>query len=76
MPRCLVCGRFFHNGQGIVVSVRGGRLYFHSSRCAARFLRRLLEEHPEDCIVSAVRSLEEDYLKALKEAEERSKKRI
>ena len=76
MPRCMVCGRFFHEGQGIVLKVRGGVLEFHSSRCAARFFRRLVEEYPEDCIVSAIRRLADEYSMALREAGERVKKRI
>lgn len=66
MRTCLVCGRRFHEGQGVVVKVRGGVLEFHSSRCASRFLRRLLEEYGgEDCMVRAVRALEEEYRRAV-----------
>ena len=76
MPRCIVCGRFFHEGQGIVIRVRGGVLEFHSSRCAAKFFRRLVEENPEDCIVSTIRRLADEYNVVLREAGERVKKRI
>ncbi|MEN2999163.1 MAG: hypothetical protein ABDH61_01090 [Acidilobaceae archaeon] len=37
--RCIVCGRLFPEGQGIVLSRGNATLKFHSSRCAAKFLR-------------------------------------
>lgn len=52
MPECIVCGRFFHEGQGIVIKMPGGVLEFHSSRCAQKFLRRLIDEAETDCVSS------------------------
>jgi len=74
--RCLVCGRYFHEGQGIVLNYYGYTLEFHSSRCAARFLRRLLEELDPSCGRSAVARLVDEYRRALKVMDERSAKRI
>ena len=41
--KCIVCGRKFHQGQGIVIEYGKYRLAFHSSRCASKFLKLLLE---------------------------------
>ncbi len=74
--RCLVCGRYFHEGQGIVLNYYGYTLEFHSSRCAAKFLRRLLEELDPSCGRSAVARLVDEYRRVLREIDERSAKRI
>jgi large subunit ribosomal protein L24e len=63
---CSVCGRKFPVGQGIVLSKSGFTLYFHSSKCASKFLKLLLERMDENCARTAIREvLEElDKLKA------------
>jgi len=44
MYECLVCGRRFPEGQGIVLNIGGKRLYFHSKRCAYKFFRSLIDK--------------------------------
>ncbi|MCE4615061.1 MAG: hypothetical protein F7B60_06005 [Desulfurococcales archaeon] len=65
---CNVCGRKFPIGQGIVLNKSGFTLYFHSNRCASKFLRLLLERLDEDCARSAINEVldELDKLKASK----------
>ena len=47
---CIVCGRKFPEGQGIVINYGRYKLMFHSSRCASKFLRLLLERVPEETL--------------------------
>lgn len=42
--KCIVCGRVFHDGQGIAVKVSDTLLYFHNKRCAIRFFKAFVEE--------------------------------
>ncbi len=46
--RCVVCGRAFPDGQGIVLRSGEVTLSFHSSKCASKFLKILLERLPSD----------------------------
>jgi len=65
--RCLVCGRPFPEGQGIVV--KRGKIYlsFHSSRCAAKFLRMLVMDSEEiGCLEGLISRLVEELERALK----------
>jgi hypothetical protein len=73
--RCCVCGRVFPKGQGIVVALSGGVLAFHSSKCAARFLRLLLDSGSKEVMSSALR-LARELESKLVEAQERRAKKI
>ncbi|MCE4617174.1 MAG: hypothetical protein F7C32_01120 [Desulfurococcales archaeon] len=64
---CSVCGRKFPVGQGIVVSKAGITLYFHSNRCASKFLRLFLERMGEEEARRVLRELLEELSKALEE---------
>ncbi|MEB3825143.1 MAG: hypothetical protein LRS47_00560 [Desulfurococcales archaeon] len=63
---CSVCGRKFPRGQGIVVSKSGFTLYFHSSKCASKFLRLLLERLDEECAGRSIREVLEELEEARK----------
>lgn len=70
MPKCIVCGRSFPDGQGIVLSRRDLYLSFHSSRCASRFLRRLIMDSEDiDCLEKQVNTI----LKEFEEIQEKKK---
>lgn len=62
---CIVCGRKFPEGQGIVLSRGGVTLHFHSSRCAAKFLRRLIENSSDSCIAESLKETLEAFTRAL-----------
>lgn len=62
---CTVCGRKFPEGQGIIISKGGIILYFHSNRCASKFLRRLLENTDESCISKPLKETAEEFMKAI-----------
>lgn len=46
--KCIVCGRVFPGGQGVVLRSGEVILSFHSSKCASKFLKILLEKLPPD----------------------------
>ncbi len=64
---CIVCGRRFPEGQGIVISRAGITLHFHSSRCAAKFLRLLIERMDEGEAKRVLKELKEELRKNLEE---------
>jgi hypothetical protein len=60
--KCIVCGRPFYEGQGVVLVIAGRRLEFHSKKCALRFLTSLLERMDTEALkraVSAVKLIQE-----------------
>ncbi|MEM2234834.1 MAG: hypothetical protein QW224_03765 [Desulfurococcaceae archaeon] len=46
--KCVVCGRVFPEGQGVVLRSGEIILSFHSNKCASKFLKILLEKLPSD----------------------------
>lgn len=71
---CLVCGRAFHEGQGVRLSLAGKEVVFHSKSCALRFLRSLIlyldQKELEKARDMALREFEEK----VKELREKRKK--
>ncbi len=74
--KCIVCGRVFPEGQGIVIKYGNLILSFHSSRCAAKFLKRLLENTPYEDIGRYVKDVYEEFIEQLKKIEEIKSKKI
>lgn len=74
--RCVVCGRPFPEGQGIVIRRGDLVLAFHSSRCASKFLRLLMERADAKCLEGPAREVLRDLEQAEKARSERSKKVI
>ncbi|MCS7099381.1 MAG: hypothetical protein RMH84_01240 [Sulfolobales archaeon] len=52
---CVVCGRVFPRGQGIVIRVEDRELAFHSSKCAARFYKMLIDRGSKEVISESIR---------------------
>ncbi|MGC9209651.1 MAG: hypothetical protein ACP5FT_00015 [Acidilobus sp.] len=73
---CVVCGRPFYEGQGIVIRRGQLELAFHSSRCAAKFLRLLVERAEADCVTDASRQVAKELDEALRKTREARKKVI
>ncbi len=73
---CIVCGKKFPEGQGIVIVKSGLTLYFHSNKCASKFLRRLLEHAEDSCIREALSETIDSFKKALEAMKERKRKVI
>lgn len=62
MPKCIVCGRAFPEGQGIILSRGEVYLSFHSSKCAAKFLRRLIMDFVDyECIEKQTNLLAKEF---------------
>uniref|UniRef100_A0A7J3ZML6 TRASH domain-containing protein n=1 Tax=Fervidicoccus fontis TaxID=683846 RepID=A0A7J3ZML6_9CREN len=60
--RCVVCGKTFPEGQGIVIEHSRLVLEFHSKRCLARFFRRLFQDAPDiSCIEKTIKDILEEF---------------
>ncbi len=70
--KCLVCGRSFPEGQGIVIVKDNIVLEFHSSRCVAKFFKRMIEDSPDiSCLRDTIRELVEEYKEKVSKASEK-----
>ncbi len=65
--KCIVCGRKFPEGQGIIISYSKVDLCFHSKKCAVKFLRKLLDKSLEEPKATRL------VLEVAKEFEEKTK---
>ncbi len=74
--RCMMCGRVFSEGQGIVINYGGKILAFHSSRCASKFLRLMLDRVPEDVLGKYINRLMEELEETLGSIEKLRSKKI
>lgn len=76
MYECVVCGRKFPHGQGIVIHKSGVTLYFHSKACAAIFFKLFIERVDESCTKGVLREILEELNEALKKRRESVRKVI
>ncbi len=74
--RCIVCGRVFPKGQGIVVNYGKILLTFHSSKCASKFFRELLNITPYEELGKYVKELYDEYIEKLEVLEKKRSKKI
>jgi len=58
---CIVCGRKFPKGQGIVLVIDGKVYPFHSKACALKFLRRFLEEVDKSLVINIFDKLSKEF---------------
>ncbi|MEB2836761.1 MAG: hypothetical protein GSR80_000712 [Desulfurococcales archaeon] len=73
---CIVCGRKFPEGQGIIIEKAGIVLHFHSRRCATKFLKLLLERLDDNTARKVLKELVNELEEARRAREERAKKII
>ena len=66
---CIVCGRVFPEGQGIIIRRAGVELTFHSKSCLAKFFKLFVERLEE-------REFRKAAIDVVKEFEELRKTRI
>ena len=81
MPRsrkykCIICGRIFPEGQGIVIKYGKTLLTFHSNRCASKFLRLVLERVPPEELEKYIKRIINEQEEKLRSLEEIKKKKI
>ncbi|MEM0491125.1 MAG: hypothetical protein QXR02_05170 [Acidilobaceae archaeon] len=62
--KCIVCGRVFPEGQGVIVSRGGLTLTFHSGRCAYKFFKLWFERVDLQCLAIA-RDIMREYEKII-----------
>ncbi len=74
--KCITCGRRFPEGQGVMISRGSLTLTFHSSRCAYKFFKLLLERVDERCFMDTARDLISELEKSLELRKTRVVKRI
>ncbi|MEM3926001.1 MAG: hypothetical protein QXU13_00195 [Desulfurococcaceae archaeon] len=74
--RCIVCGRNFPEGQGIVLKIAEISLEFHSSRCFSKFAKNLFERVPPDDIKDYLKRLIEEYNELLEQRKKAKAKKI
>ncbi|RLG81618.1 MAG: hypothetical protein DRO13_00720 [Thermoprotei archaeon] len=74
--RCIVCGRVFPQGQGIIIKYQDMLLSFHSSKCASKFLRILLETTPYSDLGKHIKRIHEDLVEQLKMLDKKRAKKI
>jgi len=60
---CPICGRVFHEGQGVTIDFAGRPLIFHSKTCALKFIRLMITYIEPTTLRKAV----DDTLKELNE---------
>ncbi len=74
---CITCGRKFPKGQGVVIELGKTVLTFHSTRCATKFFKLLIERvENKDIIERTARQLIRELSEQRKKIEEVKKKKI
>ena len=73
---CIVCGKKFPQGQGVIISIGTRNYYFHSKRCALKFIRRALEEFDKDQLIQVFEKITKEFREERKSREELRKKVI
>ena len=58
---CIVCGRKFPEGQGIVIKRAGVELAFHSKTCLAKFFKLFVERVDEKEFKRAARDVIREF---------------
>ncbi len=73
---CIVCGRIFHEGQGIRLSLAGKEVNFHSKSCAIKFLKSLILYLDQKDLENAAKLTIKEFEEKAKEIRERTKKKL
>ncbi|MFP3143518.1 MAG: hypothetical protein RXQ93_00630 [Caldisphaera sp.] len=73
---CIVCGRKFSDGQGIIINKGTLKLEFHSSKCAASFFKLLAERIDQSCFEKSSKDLIKELEKIREEKQKQTKKVI
>ncbi|MEM0371570.1 MAG: hypothetical protein QXG46_04080 [Ignisphaera sp.] len=73
---CIVCGRIFHEGQGVKLSLAGKEVNFHSKSCAIKFLKSLILYLDQKDLETATKLTIKEYEEKVKEIREKTKKKL
>jgi len=73
---CIVCGRKFPEGQGILIDLGGTKLAFHSKSCALKFFKTLFLRVEYSLIRDYVNETIEEFRRKVSEERKRKAKKI
>jgi len=73
---CVVCGKVFPEGQGILIKVDDLVVPLHSKRCAVKFLMKVIDELDPNKSKELLKRVKELFEEELKEGVKRRSKKI
>ncbi|MEM4607115.1 MAG: hypothetical protein QXV93_02935 [Zestosphaera sp.] len=73
---CIVCGRKFSVGQGVIINLGRNTYSFHSKACALKFVKKVLESLEPSELEKVADKVADEYSNILKEKAERTAKKI
>jgi len=73
---CIVCGRKFPLGQGIIVNICGFTLRFHSKNCAVKFFRVFASRLTGDEAKRVTKEVIDEFLSKLNEQRKLKSKKL
>ncbi len=74
---CIICGKPVYKSQGVIIRSASGTLVFHSNKCAARFLKILLENQEQgQCINKVLKNTLDVIRKQREELMKKTAKKI
>jgi ribosomal protein L24E len=74
--RCVVCGRVFPEGQGIILRVDDDVIPLHSSKCATKFLRSVVERLEPSIVRGVIKDVKKEFHELLEKRLKESSKKI
>jgi hypothetical protein len=74
--RCVVCGRVFPEGQGIILRVDDDVIPLHSSKCATKFLRSVVERLEPSVARGIIKDVKKEFHELLEKRLKESSKKI
>jgi hypothetical protein len=74
--RCVVCGRVFPEGQGIILRVNDDVIPLHSSKCATKFLRSVVERLEPSVARGIIKDVKKEFHELLEKRLKESSKKI
>ncbi len=73
---CNTCGRPFKEGQGVILTIAGRKLFFHSKDCAFKFFKEVLELADDKCVDGSLDEVSKKYEEIVELKKKKTEKRI
>jgi len=73
---CIVCGRKFPEGQGVLIDLGDTKLVFHSKSCALKFFKTLFLRIEYSLIRNYVNETIEEFRRKVNDERKRKAKKI
>jgi len=74
--QCIVCGRVFPEGQGVILRVDDDIIPLHSSKCAMKFLRNVIERLEPSIVRGVIKDVKREFHELLEKRLKESSKKI